>query len=465
MRVSGVPDRDQYSTQRFWITLVEASARVGTWKQWFWVDGGGGNFEFHSLPAGRYEFRLHDHFSDRTNSWETIYDRVTLEIIYTAPGDVAVDFLVPNPVPIYTPIEASVSGLEPKLAYWVTIVPQGTPDGRWEKWQDLRDTQSQSIRFDGYEPGAYELRVHDYRSGYELLARAPFSVSWNIGPASEVPRCPPTYNGQPETLVCRCDTEVTGSIWGTDVYTTGSSICLAAVHAGVIQSPAGQDQLMTVLVRRQPGADVYTASLRNGVQSTAYGRWGTSFVVSRPTSQGQVDTSRDDASNTAAFIAARLFLIESNAVDDSSDGVNYQYNRWGDSEEDHVPGRCDAYEGGHSGIDIQTKDVAGSATTDRPFYSLSRGIVISDGEDRHNTIAVYDRERDITFLYLHARQIDVVADQQVLVGHRLGIQGDTGIPGAEHVHFEVRSGRHVTHACGAADDSSLDPVATAASYL
>ena len=62
-------------------------------------------------------------------------------------------------------------------------------------------------------------------------------------------------------------------IWGTDVYTDDSSICTAAVHAGVITSAAGG--LVTIEMR--PGQGSYTGSQRYGVQSGPYGAWSGSF--------------------------------------------------------------------------------------------------------------------------------------------------------------------------------------------
>jgi hypothetical protein len=65
------------------------------------------------------------------------------------------------------------------------------------------------------------------------------------------------------------------SIWGTDVYTGDSSICTAAVHAGVITLDRGG--LVTVELR--PGQSAYKGTTRNGVTSTEYGAYAHSFVV------------------------------------------------------------------------------------------------------------------------------------------------------------------------------------------
>jgi hypothetical protein len=76
--------------------------------------------------------------------------------------------------------------------------------------------------------------------------------------------------------------EVTGvatgqSIWGTDVYTTGSHCGMAAVHCGLLKP----DQKGVVKVTILPGQGSYEGSTRNSVSSFAYGPWGVSFKVER----------------------------------------------------------------------------------------------------------------------------------------------------------------------------------------
>lgn len=63
------------------------------------------------------------------------------------------------------------------------------------------------------------------------------------------------------------------NVYGTDLYTDDSAICMAAVHAGVISFAAGG----TVTIEIRPGAASYTGSVRNGVSSQNYGGWQGSF--------------------------------------------------------------------------------------------------------------------------------------------------------------------------------------------
>lgn len=67
------------------------------------------------------------------------------------------------------------------------------------------------------------------------------------------------------------------TVWGTDVYTSDSSIGTAAVHAGLITFNDGGE----VTIRRVPGQKSYRGSQRNGVSTSDYGEWGGSFEFIR----------------------------------------------------------------------------------------------------------------------------------------------------------------------------------------
>ncbi|MEZ4410158.1 MAG: LCCL domain-containing protein [Polyangiales bacterium] len=72
--------------------------------------------------------------------------------------------------------------------------------------------------------------------------------------------CPP--NGTPST------------VWGTGTYTDDSSVCGAAVHAGIINAAQGGNVTITVA----PGLPAYVGSTANGVTTQNYGSYGGSFV-------------------------------------------------------------------------------------------------------------------------------------------------------------------------------------------
>ncbi|MBV5261169.1 hypothetical protein FLX56_22395 [Synechococcus moorigangaii CMS01] len=63
------------------------------------------------------------------------------------------------------------------------------------------------------------------------------------------------------------------SLWGTNVYTSDSSICTAAVHAGLFSAATGGDLTLEILA----GQNFYTGSQQNEVASSDYGAWDGSF--------------------------------------------------------------------------------------------------------------------------------------------------------------------------------------------
>jgi hypothetical protein len=73
-------------------------------------------------------------------------------------------------------------------------------------------------------------------------------------------------SGQRSTYTCTPN-GTPASVWGTDYYTDDSSLCTAAVHAGLISFASGGT--VTVEVRR-PGLNHYKGSSRNGVVSHDY---------------------------------------------------------------------------------------------------------------------------------------------------------------------------------------------------
>lgn len=77
-------------------------------------------------------------------------------------------------------------------------------------------------------------------------------------------------------VTCPAGDRVTGPLWGTEVYSDDSIVCLAGVHAGVITRNGGK-----VLVEIRPGLSVYSGSTMNGVTSMSYGPWDGSFAVIR----------------------------------------------------------------------------------------------------------------------------------------------------------------------------------------
>jgi LCCL domain len=65
------------------------------------------------------------------------------------------------------------------------------------------------------------------------------------------------------------------SIWGTDTYTTDSSICLAAIHAGVIKKESGGKVNVSIVA----GQQTYSGTDKNGVKTSSWNSYESSFTV------------------------------------------------------------------------------------------------------------------------------------------------------------------------------------------
>lgn len=93
-------------------------------------------------------------------------------------------------------------------------------------------------------------------------------VEWDLNAAQ--------YRGEDGTRIaflCPPDGEI-GSVWGTETYTDDSSVCSAAVHAGVINPVEGG----RVVIEIAPGEETYEGTEANGVTSQDYGSWDGSFT-------------------------------------------------------------------------------------------------------------------------------------------------------------------------------------------
>jgi hypothetical protein len=79
-------------------------------------------------------------------------------------------------------------------------------------------------------------------------------------------------NGHQAELVCPAGGSL-GSVWGNNPYTDDSSVCSAAVHAGLVDARQGGHVLISICEGRQ----AYTGNHRNGVKSMSYGPFSGSF--------------------------------------------------------------------------------------------------------------------------------------------------------------------------------------------
>ncbi|MHA6324289.1 LCCL domain-containing protein [Roseivivax sp. CAU 1753] len=84
-----------------------------------------------------------------------------------------------------------------------------------------------------------------------------------------------------QSVTCICDTTTPGNVWGSDMYTSDSSICGAAIHAGLARPSASQDGAISyrgvVTLKGARGCPFYRGSTARGITTASYGEWGGSF--------------------------------------------------------------------------------------------------------------------------------------------------------------------------------------------
>jgi hypothetical protein len=105
------------------------------------------------------------------------------------------------------------------------------------------------------------------------------------------------------------------AVYGTDTYTSDSSVCSAAVHAGLATLAAGG--FVTIEIR--PGLSAYAASDRNGVSTFAFGATPRSFVFIN-SSSGNPGAGSAGGGFGAAIAGVSTFLNLASAYEYESAG-------------------------------------------------------------------------------------------------------------------------------------------------
>ncbi|MGZ5434875.1 MAG: LCCL domain-containing protein [Pyrinomonadaceae bacterium] len=114
------------------------------------------------------------------------------------------------------------------------------------------------------------------RQHSDLITTTEQSATWNATAESYRGR-----HGQRFTYACPANGFITfdpltgnAEVWGTNLYTDDSTVCVAAVHAGLININRGGK----VTIEIQPGAASYQGTTRNEVNTRNYGPSKGSFV-------------------------------------------------------------------------------------------------------------------------------------------------------------------------------------------
>jgi len=114
-----------------------------------------------------------------------------------------------------------------------------------------------------------------YTQTFVFASPAPACATQTAGPVNACPRTLAAFRGMPpgQPLRCRCSpAQYGGSIWGTDRYTTDSSVCGAALHAGAIPATGG-----VVTLRTAGGCPRFNGSSRNGINTRRWGSYNRTF--------------------------------------------------------------------------------------------------------------------------------------------------------------------------------------------
>ncbi len=129
--------------------------------------------------------------------------------------------------------------------------------------------------------GALDLKLADVRSLRSLAYSEPTADEYPLDDSDALPD-----PGSPSHLanniglkrVFRVTGNGGGSVWGTDIYTSDSTLATVAVHAGVL----GEGETGLVLVEMVDPLDSYAGSSRHGITTSSFGSYQGAYRVRKP---------------------------------------------------------------------------------------------------------------------------------------------------------------------------------------
>ncbi len=235
--------------------------------------------------------------------------------------------------------------------------------------------------------------------------------------------------GQRFTYICPANGSPS-NVWGTDVYTDDSSICTAAVHAGLISFHTGG--VVTIEIR--PGLPSYRGSTRNGVSSRDYGQWNNSFIFVgasgniQPTPQYDytVIDWRANAANKRGLIGQRFtYLCPANGT---------PYSAWGTDIYTDDSSICTAavhaglitfQSGGLVTIEIRSgqQSYAGSSrygVTTNGYGKWDGSFIFVGSPNYQQPITQYPEYKDpiSKYDYINANWVTNASDKRGMIGQR-----------------------------------------------
>ncbi|MGB7340692.1 MAG: LCCL domain-containing protein, partial [Phototrophicaceae bacterium] len=124
--------------------------------------------------------------------------------------------------------------------------------------------------YEGTEQNGIETSSWGSYSASFSVSSDVISIDWNTR----------AYDLEGETgdtfaVICPADGE-RRSIWGTEIYTSDSSMCTAAAHMGLITLEDGGEFVVTFL----DGQEEYEGTEQNGIETSNWGSYSASFSVS-----------------------------------------------------------------------------------------------------------------------------------------------------------------------------------------
>ncbi|HZT79742.1 MAG TPA: LCCL domain-containing protein [Gemmataceae bacterium] len=135
--------------------------------------------------------------------------------------------------------------------------------------------ESATLKANTSQFGEVQLKLADVRSLRSLAAGPGGEVPTNVLPD---PGNLVNYQNQiGQKFAFRVTGALVGNCWGSDVYTTDSTLAVAAVHAGVVRP--GQTGVVKVMILASPPA--FQGSTRNGVTTANYGAYRGAYQIIR----------------------------------------------------------------------------------------------------------------------------------------------------------------------------------------
>ena len=86
----------------------------------------------------------------------------------------------------------------------------------------------------------------------------------------------------------------------------------------------------------------------------------------------------------------------------------------------------------HSGVDL-------AASRSADVFASAAGVVTFAGRmNGYGSIVIIEHGKDISTCYAHLQKIAVRKGNYILLGEKIGIQGNTGNSSGDHLHYEIR---------------------------